>query len=414
MKVLIISDYFYPQNNIGALRPTKVANQLFLRGHEVDVFTKYLVPEDTVREKHLCSMLYGYETYKPAQQATGTERKHGFLYRQLRRMYYNYLSIKAAQKVAKILSQNKELAEKQYDVVWSSFGPLASLLCGLQYKKMHPQTKWICDFRDPVVVRYVHPLLRPYYRHLEKKACRMADVIVAVSNGYLERICRGQFREKAYMIPNGYDLSDKAQCNKANAGKALELTYVGLLYGGDRDLSPLFQAIRELSDEGMISLENIRVNYAGREFEVLQKQAQAHRLSDIICDKGILCREDCLQLQADADALLISTWNDQDEYGVFPGKMLEYMLMDKPIISLTCGTLPNGEITQVVREGKFGVAYEAACHEADFAELKSFLRTCYQKKTENGVIPFSPDQNVLDRYNYQNIITRVEALMNES
>ena len=39
-RILIISELFYPQNVIGALRPTKIREYLIKKGYIVDVITK--------------------------------------------------------------------------------------------------------------------------------------------------------------------------------------------------------------------------------------------------------------------------------------------------------------------------------------------------------------------------------------
>ncbi len=417
MKVLIISELFYPQNVIGAVRPTKIAKKLLEKGYEVDVFTRYRVSADEIKNKKLCSSLVGFEDYTPPSKAAAAVTDHGKLYKTLSRIYQNIRRIISAKNIVDVFEsefvKNPEVRDKKYDVVFSTFGPLSSLFCGMCYKKLHPETKWICDFRDPVVVKYVSPVLRPVYRYIEKSACKKADAIVAVSNGYLDRISKGKYQDKAYMIPNGYDLNDMGLFgNEEKKRDKLHITYVGALYGGDRDLSPLFRAISELIDEKAVDEKLISVIYAGREFEVLKAQAKKYNGETIVCDYGLINREDCIRLQANSDILLLSTWNDKNEYGVFPGKMLEYMLIKKPIISLTNGNLPNGEITQVIREGNFGVAYEEACDGKDYIKLKEYIKKSYEEFKTAGEVEFEPNQAVLDRYNYENIIKRLEGIIN--
>lgn len=385
-------------------------------GYEVDVFTRYKVSREELTSKKICSNLYGLYEYKPQEQYSDQQKHHGFLYSVLYRMYLNLKNIVCAKQYCKAfayqLSHNTDLCNKQYDVAFSTFGPLSSLFCGMYYKKTHPETRWVCDFRDPVVVKYVNFLFKPYYAYIQRKACKKADAIVAVSNGYLERICKGKFKEKSYMLPNGYDLEDallKPHCE--GRSNQLQITYVGALYGGDRDLSPLFRAISELVEENLIKAEDISLHYAGREFHVLEKQAEPYNMKNILVDYGTLTRENCLKLQFGADILLLSTWNNKDEYGVFPGKILEYMLIGKPIISLTNGDMPSGEITQVIREGHLGIAYEDACDAIDFPKLKEYIKTCYDEIKTGGNIKFSPEQAVLDRYNYDFVIEKLEKIL---
>lgn len=414
-KILIISEHFYPNNIIGARRPTKIAKKLHELGYSVDVFARYSAEDSS----DICDNLFSFETLKSntASASAAAKREHGKLYKALYHLMTPIKILRNAKNVknqfARLLLENSHLRETKYDAVFSSFGPLSSLLCGLYYKKKHPKTRWICDFRDPVIVKYIPKLWWPCFRRYERNACKHADAVVAVSNGYLERICRKKYAEKAFMIPNGYDADDAIFAPQTKTlNEKMNITYVGALYGGDRDLSPLFRVIGELVSESLIDKNKIRISYAGNEYHVMQDQARKYGLEDIIENNGSLSREDCLKLQFSSHLLLLSTWNDEDEYGVFPGKFLEYMLISKPIVSITNGDLPNGEVTRVVREGNFGIAYETACDKEDYTKLKEYIKKSYEEWAHKGNVSHSPKKEVLERYDYKTIIQRVEELIN--
>ena len=245
MKILIISDLFYPTNEIGALRPTKIAKKLLEKGYQVDVYTRYK------SECKYCSTLYGFEELaNPCinkvinKKSNGRITNKGLMY-QLKRSYRASRSLKRSRgMLLNFKNWLKDKKNNEYDVVFSTFGPMSSLWCGLYYKKKNPKAKWICDFRDPIKDENTPFIYANYFRHIEKKACKKADAIVAVSNGYLKRITKGKFQDKAYMIPNGYDESDLISEDLLSNNK-LTIAYVGTLYEGIRDLSPIFKAIKE-------------------------------------------------------------------------------------------------------------------------------------------------------------------------
>lgn len=112
-----------------------------------------------------------------------------------------------------------------------------------------------------------------------------------------------------------------------------------------------------------------------------------------------------------SDMLVLSTWNEKGEEGVFPGKFLEYMLIGKPIVSVVDGNIPESEVKQVMTEGNFGVTYEAANSTEDFALLKEYIKKQYDKVTNGENVEFEPNKDVLDRYNYENIMQRIEDLI---
>ncbi len=415
-KVLLISEWFYPSNNVGAVRPTKIAKYLTELGYEVDVITKFYV--DAENNSNIFHKIYSWNKAPFAENSEAltpekTKKNHSYVYKKLYSVYYALKTISSARsKVKKLkLLLNEKLNGKKYDAVISSFGPLASLLCGMYYKKTHLGTKWICDFRDPVVVDVVPKIFHPYYRYLQNKACKNADVITTVSNGYFERICGKKYAGKAYMIPNGYDIVDMPSADGTMKNEKLTLVYAGILYSGKRDISPLFEALHELADEGSVDKEKIAFEYAGNDGAILLAQAEKYGMQDIVNDRGRMPRKECLSFQFAADILVLATWNYKSEIGVFPGKLLEYMLMQKPIVSLTCGEEPNGEVSETVRRVKLGFAYEEATRENDMAMMKNYLKDAYKHFVEKGTVDFAPDKKAVERYNWKNLIKKFEEII---
>jgi Glycosyltransferase len=420
-KILIICASFYPANKIGALRPTKIAGKLIELGYEVDVYTRYETNNPQYKAGELFNNIYFFpynKTHVGVREKKNipvkNKRKKGYIYKQLSYLRNNiFEAIKSAKDYKQFKNQCTDiLISNSYNTVFSTYSPLLSLKCGLYYKMKNPEINWICDFRDPVVTKFVPIILKPYFNHLQNKACKFANHIVTVSNGYKKAITKGKYQEKTHMIPNGYDVKDNIFSMDAEEDKSiLNITYVGALYSGERDLSPLFKALRQLIDERNIVLENICINYAGKEFKILHEQASQYNMQKYLKNHGVLSRTDCLKLQFSSHFLVLSTWNYKGEEGVFPGKFLEYMLIGQPIISIVDGNLADSEVSQVMNEGKFGITYESINDEKDFPELKLYIRTQYEKFLSEGKVEFFPEQKVLDRYNYENIIKRIEALL---
>lgn len=420
-KILLVSDFFFPSTVIGAVRPSKIAKKLTEDGYLVDVFTRYYVDNES---EVFCNKLYGFETRagKQTQELIEKKEKTGlkkfvsekmkFLYKILYNIKTVYESYKKDSKMLKAFKLFEKNSSEKYDVVFSTFGPLSSLLCGMYYKKKHPDVKWICDFRDPAVVSQLGPIKKIYMRIKEQQACKAADEIVAVSNGYIDRICGKKYKQKRHMIPNGFD-KDDLRFNRvvSESSDNLELVYVGFLYGGMRDITPVFYALKELEQEGKINTKKIRFNYAGTEFCNILKQAESYGLADIVVNHGVLPREECLKLQFSSDLLVLATWNDKKEYGVFPGKLLEYMLIGKPILTTVTGDVPNSEVSAVIGEGDLGVVYEVVNHNEDIKKLKDYLKEAYDYKMSGVKIPFNPNKSVLERYDYRCIIEKFESLI---
>ena len=423
-KILIVSDFFFPSANIAAVRPSKIAKRLTADGYCVDVFTRYPIGE---KADIYCNKVFSFQSgsaldimkKEDGVERTGVKKilfeKFNFLYMSLFRIKSN---LQTKRRNNQMLDAFKEFVAKnpqEYDAIFTTFGPLGSLLCGLYYKKNFPQVKWICDFRDPAVVSQRGAVKNFFIRRKEQKSCKLADEIVTVSNGYMKRICGNKYTEKRHMIPNGYDRDDMVYSGeKSENSDKLSLVYVGVLYGFMRDIRPVFRAIKELVDEGLADKDKICINYAGSDYKTIQEQAKECSAEDFTVTHGVLSREDCLRLQFSCDLLILATWNTQKECGVFPGKLLEYMLIGKPIVTTVTGDVPDSEVAQVIREGNLGTVYEEVNGESEFAKLKEYILTQYKIKVGGEKLPFSPEQSVLDRYNYDTIIKRIEALIEGS
>ncbi len=420
-KILIVSDFFFPSATIGAVRPSKIAKRLTADGYCVDIFTRYPLGENA---SEYCNKAFSFQSGSSLNEMKkeGNSERTGvkkILFERFNFLYKVLFKIKQTRETNR---RNRQMLDtfktfvaenpQNYDVIFTTFGPVGSLLCGLYYKKKFPQVKWICDFRDPAVVSQCGPIKNFFRRRKEQKCCKLADEIVTVSNGYMKRICGDKYTEKRHMIPNGYDRADmEYSCEQSTISDILDLVYVGAFYGFMRDLRPVFRAIKELVDEGLADKDKICINYAGSDYKTILEQAKECSAEDFIVTHGVLAREDCLRLQFGSDLLILATWNTQKECGVFPGKLLEYMLIGKPIVTTVTGDVPDSEVAQVVREGNLGIVYEEVNSEADFAKLKEYILTQYNYKVNGEELPFNPEKAVLERYDYDTIIKRIEALI---
>ena len=416
-RILIISELFYPQNVIGALRPTKIREYLIKKGYIVDVITKSFSDQNDDSENGIIWRIDAIEESANKRSMRTAFPKNNCFIREMKRAKRTIISIKKGyrychQVIDYIKKQKIDISE--YAAIITTFGPVSSIMIGLTIKKKFHDVNWICDFRDPMVVQEVSVFLKPLMDLLQRQACRAADHIITVSNGYLRRICGKKYTSKRCMIPNGYDTGDMVSSQPCiSSDDLLHMAYVGALYEGKRKITPLFQVLRELANEGMLDLSKICFDYAGGDYAFLLAQAKEYDLDTIVHDHGFLSRNECLKLQFSSHLLILSTWNNRGEEGVFPGKFLEYMMIGRPIISITDGNIPDGEVTLVVREGLFGVAYEAACHNEDIKLLKDYIKTCYTEWMQKGFITFEPVYEVLERYSYDHIIEQIEELICE-
>lgn len=422
-KILIISELFYPENVIGALRPTKIAKYLSLDGFVVDVITKEINDNNKLNNDDLgCRNLWRVSSIFTNQATTNycktlvpsIKYSKNPLILELKKIKRNYYTLKSNKLFYKnvLLFLKKHIDLNEYDTIFTSYGPLSSIMVGLWIKKNYPNLKWICDFRDPIITDGISKLFYPLFKKIQDKACEKSDYVVAVSEGYLKKIWTKDCANKSYVITNGFDLDDSLYENMERIkNDKMHLVYVGAYYEGRRDLTPVFSAVSDLIRFNLIDKNKICFDYAGNDFYFFEQNAIKYSLSDVLVNHSMLSRQDCLKLQYQSDVLLLSTWNTSTENGVLPGKLLEYMLIRKPIISITTGGFPNSEVSSIIKLCNLGLAYESCNREIDEVNLKKYILNLYNEWKEQETISFLPYSEEIDKYNYMKIIKQIEELI---
>ena len=109
--------------------------------------------------------------------------------------------------------------------------------------------------------------------------------------------------------------------------------------------------------------------------------------------------------------LLLAAWNYRDRFGNLPGKLLEYMMLCRPVICCTAGDLAGSEVARIMERTGIGFCYEQANAGVDRDGLKDYLRALYQAFIRGERIPYEPNVSELDKFAYPTIAAGFTALM---
>lgn len=391
-RFLIISYFFAPENTIGAVRPTKLAKYLQRQGHEVTVLCGDGMwgLDDPTLEKDLQELkdVHVLREWNPLRDryekklsafgakddgGTAAGSEHRSLAKAVRgkilkiihalmNFVYVYITVISDRHFQHLGCRWLQKSQKHYDAVFSTYSPLSVHMIARKAKKMGLAGKWIADCRDEVEVPFfwMRPWMGWYMRMLRKEA----DVLSAVSGGLLETM---GFGDDGRVLTNGFDPDDrplpKEETGKRNS--RFTMAYCGQLRMGrkdmgSRDLTVIFQAFRELITQGIISEEEIHIQYAGDEGSTIRQQAGNARLEDCVTDHGLVTRERSLEILQNADLLLMASWCLQGQTGILSGKLFECLLMNKPMACVVQGDVVDGELARVIRETEAGYCYETA------------------------------------------------------
>lgn len=434
MKILILTTYYPPDTAIAAVRPYMFAKYLAQRGHRVTVLRSgeinkrcenFFDPLPDVRVISYLGESSPAEAYQRGEWSgipTEKTSRIGFLPDWLRRpiakLYHRFTR---EQDVARRLQRRLDCHEKQkaaldamkdeaFDIVFSTAGEFENLLGG-QYAAKLFSCPLIQDFRDPMAAGTLQSKKEYIYlQSLQTEAVQKADICTAVSQGVMQDICNGLTAKNFAVLYNGYEPAETAVTDALPPAGQLSFCYTGQLYGGLRDFSPLLNAICQLNASGKISLDNIKIHYAGKDFDYLLQQAEKYGITEILVDHGYVGRKEAAQMQAESDIFTVLSWNTATSNGVLTGKFYEGIRAKKPILSIVAGNVPNSELNVINQKYHYGFCYEACREKEQFQALCDYLEGLYREKMETGHISYTPDPALETDFRYDTLSKKLEAL----
>jgi len=298
-----------------------------------------------------------------------------------------------------LVEANKLLETREYAAIITTSYPVTSHLVGAKLKKDW-ETPWIADFRDLWTQNPYYNLAKP--RHvidtmIEKDRLREADALSTVSEPMADALRSLHKNKTVVCIPNGFDPEDKVGVTTPDL--KFRITYTGSLYWGRRDPSLLFAAIEQLIRERKIAASDIVIEFYGRDSRSLIDRGD---LGQIVRLHDEIPRDEAMKAQKSAQVLLLLTWNDPREVGVYTGKLFEYLAAGRPILSIGP---PSSVVDKLLRETHAGV------HVSDLAGAKEAIMRFYNEFKANGSVRYDADESELDRFSQIRMASRFSELL---
>lgn len=442
-KILIIATAFSPENEIGALRVTKLIKYLVRSNCEVTIISPELhegsrinkgpepvefeaIKRCQVHQSDLFIKLFLNRRNKMIGKSSATQlikKSKGGIVSQLKSalmglfqfLYALVRNYDWAHEVKK--SQfYRDCLKEDYDVVFSSYPSVSAHWVALHAVR-NLKIPLICDFRDPM--NYETNSSWFYYKmnsFLQRKIIKRAAVVTTIAEDLIPKLKDGYTypNTKFVYLPNGYDQDDLEASEQAQMpNDKLIFCYVGSLYGGQRKLDSFFVSINKLLEKKSIPKEKIIFNYAGKEFEVLKNLATAYGLEDILVNKGFVSRQESIDLQANSDIVVVVTWNTKKDKGIMTGKLFECFLTKKQVLVVVNGNVENSEIKRVVERVNGGYVIEDASttFNKDKDRLIEYLENSYTLKVANGHLSSTYNEKIED-FSYDNIVKKLVSIFN--
>lgn len=369
MKILIVSQYYYPEQ----FQINEIAPELVKRGHDVTVlcgvpnYPKGVVYNGyaTKNERLQAEAEYFRQTGVKVMHCNQIPRGHNPL-----QLILNYISFvhNSRAVVQKMVAHERA----KYDIVLGyQLSPITSMYAALEYKKLTgvPVVYYTLDLWPVSAQSQIHNTKNPLYRLVARMSRQLyagADKILVTSRpfiDYLHDVNNISFDRMAYLPQHaGEEMLDMDL--RAEENGIADFMFAGNIGAGQR-IDVIVAAARIL---GPRPDYRIHIVGDGSKRKELEAEVVAEGLQDNVVFYGNQKRADMPSFYKKADALLITLRGNNEVGNTMPGKMQMYMTTGKPVFGAI-----NGAANEVINESRCGSCVRAGDAEGLAAIMKDFI-----------------------------------------
>lgn len=285
----------------------------------------------------------------------------------------------------------KLLKSEKYDAIITIYAPASAHEIGSDLqKKTH--LPWIADYRDLWSLNhFIHVSESKHNKMVKHELVTMskAQVLTTVSESLVKQLI-DQHHKKTYFIPNGFDPEDMKI--KTGFRPKFTITFTGTLYL-DKSLSVLFDTVHDLIEEGFVAENDFDIRFYGPRAQWLDDEIQRFAVSNCVKQFGVISKDDVKYMQRSSQLLLMAGPQNEDEDGVYGGKIFEYFGAMRPILAI--GRESNNVIKQTLAETHSGKYCSSKM------ELKPILKDWITTYKEQGSVQYTGIESELNKYNYR-------------
>ena len=263
------------------------------------------------------------------------------------------------------------LAKNDMDIVISSGPPHSLHLIGMALKE-ELGIKWVADFRDPWTTIHYHQSLRLNKRaqkkhlKLESKVLNNSDLVV-VTSARTKKEFQKITSVPIEVISNGYDILEKIE---PNLDPQFSIAHIGSLLT-NRNPELLWEILSELKDKNKVFSKNLLIKLVGTVSEDVLKSLAVFGLTENYKTLGYVSHQEAIQIQHDAQVLLLVEMDSPETKSIIPGKLFEYVAANRPILAIG----PEGsDVEAIIKETNTGVYFKYT----DKEKLKQQLQLYYE------------------------------------
>jgi glycosyltransferase involved in cell wall biosynthesis len=379
-KVLIITYYWPPSGGAGVMRWLKMSKYLPEFGWQPIIFTPlnpdsgntdFSLLKDVRKDIEVIKKpiwepynLYKWLTGKPKKSKFGA----GYIIDMSNSSFFDRLSVFFRGNFMipdprlfwirpSVRFLKKYLKSNRIDLIITTGPPHSMHLIGLGLRKKY-SIPWLADFRDPwTKIAFYHKLgltkwANKKHHKLEKSILKFADIITTVSPGCAEDIESLYPIKKVYVVYNGFDTEDYI-FEDNTLDKEFSITHLGSLTS-DRNPISLWKALGEINNENATFAEKLKIQLIGYTENTVVNSIKENGMSknleiipSVSHDKGLL-------MLKKSQLLILPINISPFSQGILPGKMYEYLAVQRPIIAIGP---KDGDFVKIINETKAGLAF---------------------------------------------------------
>jgi glycosyltransferase involved in cell wall biosynthesis len=418
MKILILTYYFPPFNNIAALRMSKMAKYLMKSGHEVYVvcagnndsiplleleiprenvlYTKDLsLNRFAVLHNQRKSAGHSSVSYSQNSESKGLKSAIVSLVKALIYFpdaFWGWIPFA-------LLKATQVIKQQQPDIIYASSGPQSVLIVARVLAKRF-KIPWIAELRDLWVDNHNYPFpswRKPIDRILESLCLKNADRIVTVSRALADKLEK-RYQKPVAAVLNGFEKDDYPDSSEVEFDQSnFSITLTGNIYKGRHKVPLLFEGIRKLDQK---YIDKLRICYYGGTPGPLVVEAKRRELGELVEIHAPVSNKEALKAQKMADILLLFTWYNEAERGLYSGKIFEYIGSGRPILAVGPANV------DLLDNNRFGVCLQNS------EEISLQLEEWIEQKEKTGVVPATP-KKFGEQYTRKNAALEIESIFRQ-
>lgn len=301
----------------------------------------------------------------------------------LRRYILSFLVLPDPQRnwiLPAVIEAVRAVRREKIECILTSCPPYSAHLVGLLVKWMTGVRWWIADFRDPWMTTGAKSLSATcaaslaIERWMERAVVRNADRIVTNT----DMLCEGMRKaysetpkERFVCITNGFDREFFSSFAHLRKERIFTIIYAGSFYFG-RTPEPVFQAVRDLLQEGAVTGQNIRIRLVGHcrsvEGQPIDELIERYRLLDVVEVLEPVPYSKAIEMIRQSHLALLLAPNQPYQ---IPAKIYDYMGAGTRVLALA----KEGATADLFRSTEFGGVFDPS----DAAGIKTFIGRSFKE-----------------------------------